>query len=214
MAFDGDGTITKNYFASGSVLANKLTTIIWSTPVAAPVSWAPLSRAERAMLDMLNNSSLSQQYLFYSNVPLYNIFAIDARRFIRTYKKKRHWTSRKYAKSIRRSAYIKLNQQIGRKAVDILVCSRASGAIVGGIEVDGKHHSKEKQRNWDFSKSMMFAMHDLPLLRLSTKNVRDLFSEFRSGKTRALHDFLGISHTNWKAFADNPSVETMQLHKP
>ncbi len=215
MAFDPFGTLTKRYFASPAALMRSVSRIHWvGAPSPVPAEWSVASPYESQALAMLAASAMATKYEMYCNVPLQCIFTIDRRAFLQAYAKKPHWTGKAGAKPIRRSALRSLQSQIGTKAVDLLMCERGSGRIVGGIEVDGSHHRSQPQQTWDFSKSLFFAQHGLPLLRFSISDVYGSHQQFSAGNPRAFDALLRRSKSHWLSFVMAPSMVSMQLHHP
>jgi len=209
MAFDPMGTCTKRRYINPTIISANTVKIVWQGPPnSIPSQWTAASEYEISALLALQSSSLSKIYDFYCNVPLSAIFAVNLRDFIQSYKSNPHWTGG--CNRIRRMALTALRKQIGNKAVDILVCDK-SGKVVGGIETDGPHHSKQDQQSWDFSKSMLFASKGLPLLRVATKSMQP-----SGGGSQCVNFFalLRSAKTNWSAFVQSPSIGSMQLHKP
>jgi hypothetical protein len=144
MAFDPIGTFTRARFASPKIISSHTAKICWQGPPnPQPATWVPISPYEQSALLALQLNTLANKYDFYSNVPLDDIFTINARAFLTAYNTAPHWTNGN--KTIRKSAFISLQKQIGVKMVDILVCEK-NGKIAGGIEIDGSHHSKQPNK--------------------------------------------------------------------
>lgn len=212
MAFDGDGTITFRRYRAPSTLSASLAKLKWTGPPnPIPSSWIanPESPFEAPALQALSNSQYAALYNFYANVPLSEIFSIKVRGFLAHYRSNPHWTAGK--KSIRRGALHSLRNQIGKKQVDILVC-RKNGVIVAGVEIDGPHHATEPQQTWDLSKSMLFASLGIPLLRVATKPLSK--QPWTPIDDAFFLQQLRTARLALKAFVANPTIATMQLHKP
>jgi very-short-patch-repair endonuclease len=179
-----------------------------------PNSWTPVGIYETAAIQMLFNCSLASKYIFLSNVPLQDIFAVNRRIFIQTYRRKPHWPVHQSMQALRRSAYIALQGQIGKKMVDILVCDKQTGRIVGGIEIDGSHHRNQPQQDWDLAKNMLFATAGFPLLRFSISDVFQCKPQALGGAGKSFNALLTRASNNWNSFVLSPSLYTMQLHRP
>lgn len=212
MAFDGDGTITFRRYLAPRTLSSSLAKLKWTgPPQPIPSSWIanPNSPFEAQALQALSKSQYAVLYDFYANVPLSEICSIKVRGFLSHYRSNPHWTGGK--KSIRLGALNSLRRQIGKKQVDILVC-RKNGAIVAGVEIDGPHHSTEPQQTWDFSKSMLFASLGIPLLRVATNQLST--QPWTPADDAFFLQKLRAARLALKAFIANPTIATMQLHKP
>ncbi|MBF9266357.1 DUF2726 domain-containing protein [Paracidovorax cattleyae] len=161
------------------------------------------------------HSVLGRKYHFIPNVPLADIFSIDIKAFLQSYKIKPHWTGgnlfKANRKAIRRSALAALRGQIGRKAVDVLVCNTA-GNIIAGLEIDGPHHGKYPYQGYDFSKSMLFRCKGIPLLRVASRNLAQW--TWNTADTAKFFQELRVARTCWPVFDQNPSIATMQMHAP
>lgn len=213
MAFDPLGTVTFRRYRTPSTLSASLAKLKWTGPPnSIPDSWTanPNSPFESSALQALMNSKYAQLYDFYANVPLSEIFSIKVRGFLTHYRSNPHWTAGK--KSIRLGALHSLKSQIGKKKVDILVCRKKNGTIAAGVEIDGPHHSTELQQTWDLSKSMFFASLRIPLLRVATKSLSQ--KPWTPMDEASFLQQLRVARSALDAFIANPTIATMQLHKP
>ena len=211
MAFDPLGTLTRTRYFAPTIIGPKSVRISWNGPPAViPATWCtnPNSRYEAWALQALLASSLALKYNYYLNVPLAELFRVDVREFLKTFRSNPHWTGQ--SKLIRKNALFAIRQQIGNKAVDFLICNKA-GKIVAGLEVDGPHHRGHQQKMWDFSKSMLFGSKGLPLLRVSTASMNPLVG---GGQHAHFSPLLAKAKINWDIFNANPSLTTLQLHNP
>lgn len=208
MAFDPLGTLTRGRFYGTGIITSKMFKVHWAgPPTPVPATWVPHvnSSQEARVLRLLKQSSLATQYVFFSNVPLTELFSSDARAFLQAYRAIKHHTGIE-PRTLRRSAFRALNSHIGLKAVDILVCDRKTHRLVAGLEIDGSHHGDYGQQVSDLSKSLLFAKHGLPLLRIAARAISP-----QTNWTSLQHQ-LYQARKRWKLFVGKPDIQTLQLH--
>lgn len=208
MAFDPLGTLTRGRFYGPGIITSKMFKVHWTgPPTPVPSTWVPHmnSNQEAQVLRLLKLSSLVTKYVFFSNVPLTELFSSDARVFLQAYRAIKHHTGID-PRTLRRSAFRALNSHIGLKAVDILVCDRKTHKLVAGLEIDGSHHWNYAQQVSDLSKSLVFARHGLPLLRIAANAVRP------TTDVTVLFQLLYQARKRWQQFVADPNIATLQLH--
>lgn len=208
MVFDPLGTLTRGRFYGAGIITSKMFKVHWTgPPTPVPSTWVPHvnSSQEAQVLRLLKNSSLATRYAFFSNVPLTELFSSDARAFLQVYRTIKNYTGLD-PRTLRRSAFRALNSHIGLKAVDILVCDRKTHTLVAGLEIDGSHHWDYGQQVSDLSKSLLFARHGLPLLRIAARAVSPQIN------WTTLHQLLAQARKRWQLFVVKPDIQTLQLH--